>query len=187
MQLERRYHRVWLTTLLTTLAILSTTAPRRAAAQRDTGDLPLGSGGRLWNISDAPLKYRLRRTSGVIWTDERTLAPGEFQLLQLPKPGERSDIQGLDVTDPHVSIEYPDMGGLMRFRLPARSASGTVVPFWFYVKDSNGFGHMIQAKGLPEAQTAQERLKKVQPLKPEEIDDLRATLRANWVFYPARR
>src|SRR5262245_39109004 len=140
----------WLTTLSVMLAILMTTAPRFAAAQQEPGELPLGSGGRLWNISDAPLKYRLRRTSGVLWTDERTLAPGEFQLLLLPKPGQRSDIQGLDVADPHVTIEYPDLGGLMRFRLPARSPSSAIVPFWFYVKDSNGFGHMIQAKGLAE-------------------------------------
>ena len=187
MQLKRRNGRAWLAVYTGMIALGFAIAPGVATAQDESGNLPLGNGGRLWNISDAPFKYRLRRSSGAVWTDVKTLAPGEFQQLRLPKPGERAELEGLDVSDPHLSIEYPELGGLMRFRLPARSSSGTVVPFWFYVKDSNGFGRLIQSAGLKSAQEDQVRLQKAPPLTPEELEHVKATLLANWVYYPARK
>lgn len=162
-------------------------AQAQVQAQEGTGALPLGEGGRLWNITDSPFKYRLRRAGGEIWTDVKTLAPGAYQQIKLPKIGERAELEGLDVRDPHLSIEYPELGGLMRFRLPARSSTGKIVPFWFYVKDSNGFGRLIQATGLGEAEKEQARLKQIPPVKPEDMEDLKQTLQANWVFYPDRR
>jgi hypothetical protein len=186
MHFKNKNDLAWLVQFTCAVAVCLAFAPCSAAAQEGAGNLPLGQGGRLWNISDAPFKYRLRRTGGEIWTAVKTLAPGKYQRIQLPKPGEQAELEGLDVRDPHLSIEYPELGGLMRFRLPARSSSGTIVPFWFYVKDSNGFGRLIQAAGLGEAQAEQARLQKAPPVKPEQLEALKATLQANWVYYPNR-
>ena len=57
------------------------------------------------------------------------------------------------------------------------------MPNWFHVKDANGFSRLVQAPNIEEAKARQEELQKEEPLTPAEIEKVKRSLKANWVFY----
>jgi hypothetical protein len=140
--------------------------------------------GRLWNIADEPFKYRLARRTGKRWTDEMTLAPGKSQVMRLSKPGEESELEVFTGRgDGYVNVSFAAMGGHIHLHLRARNIQHELMPNWFHVKDSNGFSRLIQAPNIEEAKADQEKLQKEEPLTPVEIEKVKKSLKANWVFY----
>ena len=57
------------------------------------------------------------------------------------------------------------------------------MPNWFHVKDSNGFSRLIQAENIEKAKIRQKELEEEEPLTPAEIEKVKRSLKANWVFY----
>src|SRR4051812_19540877 len=106
--------------------------PVAAAETAKTDELPKGVG-RLWNLTNEPFTYQIARTSGQPWSGQMTLAPGKYQEVKLPKPGETSEWLGLDNSH-HASLTirfpFPQLGGTIRIRLPGRTASDEIVPNW---------------------------------------------------------
>lgn len=138
--------------------------------------------GQLWNITEEPFTFQLRQASGPCWTEEFTLQPGEY------KPVLATDTNILGITndgsgDGFVIIRFPALGGSVHTMLSARTRNDQFVPYWFYVKDSNGLGRMVQAKSREEAEARQTKLLAETPLTPEELEELKLTFRANWVLY----
>jgi hypothetical protein len=165
---------------LSLLAGIRWQALRAEAA--DEADTP--KEGRLWNLTNAPFKFRLARSRGKPWTDEMTLAPGKVQVIRAPKPGESSELEGLTGRgDGFVNISYPELGGHIRLHLAARDINDELVPNWFHVKDANGFSRLVQAETIEIAKARQEKLMNEKPLSPAEIEQAKRLLKANWVLY----
>jgi len=72
----------------------------------------------------------------------------------------------------------------LRLQLPAVDRNvNAYVPFWYHVKDSNGFSRMVQA---PTPEAAGERQKQLQaepPFGAAELEAVKRTLRANFMLY----
>jgi hypothetical protein len=168
--------------LLLAIAAVRHQAMEAEAAEGDDDNVV--KEGRLWNIAGEPFKFRLARRTGKRWTDEMTLAPGKFQAIRPPKPGEPSELEGFTGRgDGYVNVSYAALGGHIHLHLRARNYKEELVPYWFHVKDSNGFSRLIQAANIEEAKARQEELQKEEPLTPAEIEKVKKSLKANWVFY----
>jgi len=175
------------TLVLTALALVTWQYQASRAVQAQEAkrkSAPVVREGRIWNIADEPFKFRLARAHGKLWTDEMTLEPGKSQAIRALKPGEQSELEGFTGRgDGYVNISFPSMGGHFHLHLPARSHKGDLMPNWFHVKDANGFSRLIQAPDVEKAKAHQEELQKEEPLTDKEVERLRKSLRANWVFY----
>ena len=140
--------------------------------------------GRLSNIAEVPFKYRLARRRGKPWTEEMTLAPGKFQAIRAPKPGESSELEGLTGRgDGYVNVSYPELGGYIHLHLSARNMNDELEPNWYHVKDSNGFSRLLKAATIEEAKARQKKLMDEEPLTLKEIEKTKRLLKANWVLY----
>lgn len=138
--------------------------------------------GQLWNITKEPFTFQLRQASGPCWTEEITLQPGEYKAVLATDTnilGIMDDGSG----DGYVIIRYPALGGSVHTMLSARTRNDQFVPYWFFVKDSNGFGRMVQAKSREEAEARQTKLLAETPMTPQEMEEQKLTFRANWVLY----
>lgn len=139
--------------------------------------------GRLWNLADKPFTFRLRRRDGVAWSDPITVAPHKYFALRVSAdtPSELEGITGKGTG--HVSIEYPELGGKIRLQLPAQDKAQKLVPYWFHVKDANGFSRLVQAKDVESAEQQQAELQKEPKLTPQEVAGIKRMLKANWVLF----
>jgi hypothetical protein len=141
--------------------------------------------GRIVNLDDKPFTFRLARKQGVLWSNPITLPPGETYILKVGESGNVDALEGISGDGKgHVTIEYPALGGRLRLQLPAIDRiQNSYMPFWYHVKDSNGFSRMIQA---PTQEAAQERQKQLQA-EPRygaaELEAVKRTLRANFMLY----
>lgn len=147
------------------------------------GDAPLGDDeGRIYNIASSPFTFRLERSAGPTWTQSYTLPPNRYFSIKLPKPGQRSELVGvLGNREGYVVIQYPELGGQMSFRLPARNPqSNELEPTWFHVEDSDAISWLVQAGSVENARKIQEDLQQKPRRTPEEIERLRRNLEANW-------
>lgn len=139
--------------------------------------------GRIWNLADKPFTFRLRRRDGVAWTEPITVAPGKYFALRAGE-GSSREIEGITGKgNGHVSIEYPELGGKIRLQLPAQDKADDLVPYWFHVKDSNGFSRLVQAKDVEGAKQQQAALQQEPKLTPQELARIKQMLKANWVLF----
>jgi hypothetical protein len=138
--------------------------------------------GRLWNLTPNPITYEIGRTTGRPWSNPITLQPGKYHQIHAPARGQHSDILGLNVRDRFIAVRFRALGGVVKMRLPARTPEGEIVPNWFFVQDANSLPRLIQANGPEEARSEYSRLQKERPLTPQDLAQLRETLRANHVF-----
>jgi len=139
--------------------------------------------GRLWNLADKPFTFRLRRRDGVAWTEPITVEPGKYFAIN-PGAGASSELEGITGKgNGHVSIEYAELGGKIRLQLPAQNKADDLVPYWFHVKDSNGFSRLVQAKDVEAAKQQQAVLQQEPKLTPQELGQIKKMLRANWVLF----
>jgi len=177
----------WAVSAITVTLLLATIAMRYWGIEAEAADPAkenVVKEGRLWNIADEPFKYRLARKSGKLWTDEMTLAPGKFQAIRPPKAGEAIELEGFTGRgDGYVNVSFAAMGGHIHLHLRARNIEDELMPNWFHVKDANGFSRLVQAPNIEEAKAKQEELQKEEPLTPAEIEKVKRSLKANWVFY----
>ena len=184
---NRASGRRWAATAVAVTLLLAIAAMRFRGIEAEAADPDkenVVKEGRLWNIADEPFKYRLARKSGKLWTDELTLAPGKFQTMRPPKPGEPIELEGFTGRgDGYVNVSFASMGGHIHLHLRARNIQDELMPNWFHIKDANGFSRLIQAPDIKEAKARQEELQKEEPLTPSEIEKVKKSLRANWVFY----
>ena len=184
---NRASDRRWAATVVAVALLLVIAAVRHWGIEAEAADPDkenVVKEGRLWNITDEPFKYRLARKSGKLWTDEMTLAPGKFQTMRPPKPGEPIELEGFTGRgDGYVNVSFASMGGHIHLHLRARNLQDELVPNWFHIKDANGFSRLIQAENIDAAKTMQEELQKEEPWTPAEIEKAKRTLKANWVFY----
>jgi hypothetical protein len=144
---------------------------------------------RIWNVSNRPFKYRLARATGLRWTDEITLAPGKYQSIPVPKPGQPSELEGIADSKEgsvyesrFIGIRYPKYGGFMESNLPIEQGE-TPIPYWFHILDPNGYSQVVSAANVEEARERQTELQRQKPLTPQQIERLKFTLRSNWEFY----
>ena len=187
MKRERESGGRWAATAFAVGLFLSLAVVRYQAIEAEAADPAkenVVKEGRLWNIADEPFKFRLARKSGKLWTDAFTLAPGKIQVMRPPKPGEVNELEGFTGRgDGYVNVSFASMGGHIHLHLRARNREDELMPNWFHVKDSNGFSRLIQAPNIEEAKARQEELQKEEPLTPSEIEKVKKSLKANWVFY----
>lgn len=180
------------------LAAVLGSVPRAASAQNATGEITTGQvtpgqnadpslggdEGRLYNIASQPFTFRLLRSTGPIWTQSYTLAPNQYLSIRPLKPGQRSELLGvLGNREGYVIIQYPELGGQMSFRLPARNPQSTEYePTWFHVEDSDNISWLVQAGSIEAATAIQANLQKQPHRSPDEISRLKRNLEANWVL-----
>lgn len=138
--------------------------------------------GQLWNITDKAFTFQLRRDAGEVWTAPVTLQPGEHRSVRADEVS-LFGINGKNEEDGYVVIRYPALGGNIEVMLSARTRNDQFVPYWFLVTDSSGVDRMIQASSREQAETMQSKMKEQPPMSPQELDQLKRTLRANWVLY----
>lgn len=138
--------------------------------------------GQLWNITDTPFTFQLRRDSGDVWTRPITLQPGEHRSVRADETS-LFGITGVNEEDGYVVIRYPALGGNIEVMLSARTRNDQFIPYWFYVTDSSGIARMIQAKSREQAESMQSKMKEQPAMSSDEIEQLKRTLRANWVLY----
>ncbi len=176
---------VWLrnSAIIVAMMLLVAIANHGVAGQdalEDPGGEP--EEGQIWNITDAPFTFQLHRAAGSKWTPEITLEPGEFRTVLATE----TDLLGVS-NDPnkdgYVVVRYPALGGHVQVMLSARTRNDQFVPYWFHVKDSNGVSRMIQANSREQAEETQKTLLQQPPMSKQEIEQIKRTLRANWVLY----
>ena len=120
---------------------------------------------------------------GAAWTEEMTLEAGKALVLRPPKPGEKIDLEGITGNGKgHVTIEFRELGGRIRLQLPARADGERLVPFWYVVKDSNGYHRLVQAATVEEAKRPG-RTAKAPKLSPEQLESVKEMLRANFILF----
>lgn len=172
--------------LFSCIALLFVTVPMGDAAQPATAPPRPKGTGRLWNLTSEPFTYQLARTSGEPWSQLRTLPPGKYHEVKVPKSGETSEWLGLNnYRDPSITVKFPvpRLGGVIKVTLPAKTARDEVEPNWYLVRDSNNFNRLIQAKSVDDAKAREQELKKRAPYTPEKLEEIKETLRANYVLY----
>ena len=146
--------------------------------------------GRLYNASDRPFVYQLRRSRGASWSQPLRLEPNEYHAYRGPLQGGRNDLAGL-LTRPsrlregYLIIQFPSYGGYQRIRIRATDLQGRLAPYWFYVTDAGGHGHLVQARSMEQARAVQADLRKQPAPSPEQLVTLKRMLYANHVWYPA--
>jgi hypothetical protein len=142
--------------------------------------------GRLYNLTSRPFTFQLHRRDGVKWTDGYVVQPGKFFSVKVPTTGQRDDILGISGNGQGfviVRFREPTLGGFMTLRLPATNpASLKLEPTWFAVEDANGNVRLVQEASVEKAQATQEALKKQTPMTPAELENMKQTLRNNWVL-----
>lgn len=144
--------------------------------------------GRLWNLTDKPFTYQLARRIGVVWTEQKTIAPGGVD--PLPPAGiSRDDLYNLEsvqIRDRFLVIQYPGIGGMMRQKLTGRldAREDVFCPYYFYTLDPNGIGVLLQAENVAELRRNLEQLQAQRKLTPVELQQRLEQLRANYVLYP---
>lgn len=140
--------------------------------------------GRIQNLDSKPFSFRLARSKGVTWTDTITLAPGESLSLKRGADGNTKDIEGITGDGKgHVTIDYPELGGRIRLQLPAVNQTQQVyMPYWFHVRDSNGFSRLVQAESKEAAEARHKDLLAEPPLTPEQLAAVKRMLKANFIF-----
>ncbi len=170
-------------TMPRTLSPDSATPPTNVTGgEITTGGDTLGPDeGEIYNLTDKPFTFRLLRKYGKTWTPYYTLKPG---MRYVTTATQRSDLLGITGDGKgSVTIQFPDLGGMMSVRLPARAPStGKLEPTWFCIKDATGITRLVQAENPEAAQAIQQQLQKEQPLTPAQVEQLKFTLRANWVY-----
>jgi len=156
---------------------------RRAADERPAEENKVGEG-QLWNLTSKPFVFRFRRRDGISWTEPITIEPGKYLAVRAPQDGQQSELEGITGQgNGHVSVQYPELGGLIRLQLPAQNQSGRMMPFWFAVTDSNGFTRLIQAADVEAAKKRQAELQAEPKLTPQELATTKRMLKANWVLF----
>lgn len=140
--------------------------------------------GLIQNLDSKPFSFRLARSKGVTWTDTITLAPGESLTLKPGADGNTKDIEGITGDGKgHVTIDYPELGGRIRLQLPAVNQRQQVsMPFWFHVRDSNGFSRLVQAESKAAAEARHKDMLAEPPLTPAELAAVRRMLKANFIL-----
>ena len=144
--------------------------------------------GRIGNVSDETFRFRLRRSRGPTWTREFVLEPGEHYVVRRPEDGGRDDLDGISIRPRqigggHLIVRFPQYGGSMRQRIKAVDLNKNLMPFWFYVKDANGNGRLIQRANAELARNRQQELQQKEPLTPQQLEDFKLRLRANYALY----
>lgn len=170
------------------LTLTATCGVATAAAQPLPDSLLEIREGRITNASDRPFTFRLARRFGQPWTAPFTLQPGEHLALSRQEHPWQNELLGIvaaGVRDRYVVVEYREYGGAIRARVSARStqSADVIVPYHFYVVDADGFGRIIQARTLEEAQTIQAELQKQPQKTADQIRQDMTALRANHVLY----
>ncbi len=138
--------------------------------------------GQIWNVADTPFTFQLHRAAGNKWTEDITLGPGESRAV-LASDTELLGIANDEKQDGYVIIRYQALGGHIQVMLSARTRKDRFLPYWFHAKDSNGISRMIQSASREQAEIAQAKLLEQPPMSADEIEQLKRTLRANWVLY----
>lgn len=137
----------------------------------------------IWNLDSKPFHFRLRRHTGLNWTEDMTLEPGEKFAIH-ESASKTNPLEGATGTGrAFVGIRYHALGGVIQMHLPARDRENEIVPDWFHVKDANGISLMIQAHSVKEARKVQERLQTEPAKTPEQLELIKRVLRQNWVLY----
>jgi len=167
-----------ITCALVTLFV-GTAWPAAASGADPSGTPP--KEGRIHNLDTKPFSFRLARVRGATWTEAITLAPGATYVL---KTGTADDLEGITGDGKgHVTIDYPELGGRIRLQLPAvNHASQGYMPNWYLVRDSNGFGRLVQAESKEAAEVRRADLLAEPPFTPAELSAVKRTLRANFVL-----
>lgn len=173
---------------LCVLAIVVGLQAGRTHAQPQPNDSQDVVEGRIYNVSDRPFEYQLRRSRGTAWTPVFRLEPGQYHAYRGPLYGGRADLAGLltrpsRLRDGYLIVQFPEYGGLRRFRIRATDLQGRIAPFWFFVTDSAGHGHLVQARSVERARIIQEELRKQPAPSSEELAVLKRVLRANHVLH----
>ena len=141
--------------------------------------------GQRANLTNIPFRFRLHRANGATWTEEMTLRAGQGGWSSAPpKPGEKIGLEGITGNGKgHVTIEFRELGGRIRLQLPARADGERLVPFWYVVKDSNGYHRLVQAATVEDAKQRQADLQKRPKLSPEQLESVKEMLRANFILF----
>jgi len=171
--------------------VAATMTPQTLFAQQRQDEQPEIREGRIYNASDRPFAYQLRRSRGKAWTQILRLQPGEFHVYRGRQFGGRDDLAGLlarpsRLREGYLVIQFPGYDGMRRFRIRATDLQGRIAPYWFYVTDSAGQGHLVQARSLEQAKAIQEDMQQQPVPSDEELAALKRKLEANHVFYPFR-
>jgi hypothetical protein len=168
------------------LFVLAARAQPAAAQVSSTENLvtPRGTG-RIWNLSDRPLTYRVALTGGSLWSSAKTIEPGKYHEFRVPKEGARSSIRGLADAEPSITVSYQDtmLDGAVHLSLPARTPQGQVVPNWYFITDSNGWGRMVQSASEQQARERQAELRQAEKYSKPEVARIKRMLRANFVLF----
>ncbi|MBX3411139.1 MAG: hypothetical protein KF708_00365 [Pirellulales bacterium] len=169
--------------LLAVVALEAGTRSQIATAADDATAAKEPIEGQLWNLADKPFTFKLRRRDGVAWSAPITVEPGKYYSLRTDGQ-EASGLEGITGKGTgHVSIEYAELGGKIRLQLPAQDKADNLVPYWYHVKDSNGFSRLVQAKTVEDAEKQQAAMQQEPKLSPQEVTQIRKMLKANWVFF----
>ena len=144
--------------------------------------------GRIGNVSDETFRFRLRRSRGRTWTRQYVLKPGEHYVVRRPEDGGRDDLDGISVKpgqigEGHLIVQFSEYGGSMRQRIKAVDLNEDLMPFWFYVKDANGNGRLVQRASAELARKNQQELQQEEPLTPGQLEEFKLRLRANYALY----
>lgn len=139
--------------------------------------------GYIWNLTDRPLRYQLRRSSGLSWTRFYELPPGQRTEYHA---GAMSYLLGLGPnTQPrYVIVRFEALGGFIQQRLSARSIANpdVLMPFYFLIEDSSGERRLIQAPSRERALELQARLREDPRPTPAQLAAYQAQLRISGVF-----
>jgi hypothetical protein len=169
--------------VIAALLVAGGLAGERTASAAQAGPPP--KEGRIVNLDSKPFTFRLARSQGAVWSSPMTVGPGEALILKAGGSGEVNALEGITADGHgHVTIDFPELGGRLRLQLPALDRTqNRYVPFWFHVKDSNGFSRMIQAPTKEAAQERQKQLQAEPPYGAAELEAIKRTLRANFMLY----
>lgn len=137
---------------------------------------------QLTNFSDQPFKFHALLVNGR-WTELLTIEPG--QVVPIREEAQRGGVPvlGVDAPKQFAIIRYQAYGGWVHWRLAGRQLPGDAAPHWYFMVDSNGNGHLVQARTEEDAVRVRDQLKSRTPLTAKELATTKATLRANWVLH----
>ncbi|MBX7168210.1 MAG: hypothetical protein K1X74_17875 [Pirellulales bacterium] len=141
--------------------------------------------GSITNLTEEPIAFRIRRARGATWTDEIVVGPGEQRVMLEGFNREEILGTGRGVPVAYIVVQYRQDPGYIRVKLTGRTGAEREIfmPFYFFVRDSNGFGRLIQAADEETAKRQQAELLARPRLTPEEVEQLRVQAIASGRLY----